>query len=237
MNINYRRRELNDSVIESDREVLKDNILRTIEAYKYFYLKDANSNPLDKESFKVMKAIERVLNYFGDHILYHDEKEKYKLIQDKDTVDKDIDNMKKLFSNCFSLKIDMPKIWLKKCMEFYLETDDNFNYIDEYNSFAKLILASGSLSLHKDEIEKLTGKKIQLVSDRPIDERVLYHETNYRRRRVIESDSLPLKKKSELLKSISHINDYQLMVNDALLDSEYYMVDDITKEKIIKYKL
>ncbi len=237
MDINYKRRELNESISDMRRDELKHIVLWTIEGYKYFYLKYIDSDKSDEYALKLANATGRVLNYLGEHMLFHDEKEKYKLIQNDETIDKDIDDMKELFNNCFSLKVDMPKVWYKKFMELYLDTDGNFDYTEEYNDFSKLILAAGSLSMHKDEIEKVTGKRINLIQDESEDEQKIIRDTNFRRRKIIECDSIPVDKKINLLRSISYLNDYQLMVNDELLDSEYYMADDFSNEKVKRPRL
>ena len=99
MNINYTEKELHENVNEKELNEFRDLLFWTIEGYKYFYLRNANSIQGDEEALDLANATARVLEYFFNEVLLPEERENFKLIQSTDTVDEDIKNIERLFNN------------------------------------------------------------------------------------------------------------------------------------------
>ena len=239
MNINYEREELCLPVSKDELTELKNRVIYLIEGYKYFYMKDANSMEGDPEARNISDACLRILKYFRKELLYKDEKRKFLPIICKETVNNDVQELKDLFSNCRALneRYLMPKALYRSLMQVFMDTEEDFSFGVEHNDFAKLVFAAGAVNMHKDEIEKVTGKPLNLTIDKKIDNVEIESEQLDRVIDVLNSKEISYEKKDKLIVSINFITDYLKMINDQAKDSEYYMVEDAEAKKLVKPRL
>ena len=206
---------------------LKSIIIWFIEGYKYYYLRDNE---------EIVRASSKIIEYLKDHLLFEDEKKKYKLLDNKETADSDTSRLKELFDGCDALNETniLPRLAYKEFKEIFLTTDEDFEYTDEYNDFTKLMLAAGALEFHKKKIEKITGKKITIIEDKPIDINQLEKDSLDLVLTILNNDKIGMALKSNYITSIDYINNYQLMMNDKIKSTEY---SDEIDAKELKYKL
>ena len=181
MNINYSEKELHENVNEKELNEFRDLLFWTIEGYKYFYLRNANSIQGDEEALDLANATARVLEYFSNEVLLPEERENFKLIQSTDTVDEDIKNIERLFMNSYRLisTNNLNKASMREYMKFYQATDEDFEYVDEYNSYSKIILAAGAVGMHKDEIVRLSERPLTVSRDYACNEEDIITEPHY----------------------------------------------------------
>ena len=223
----YSRKELKKIATDYELLDLKNLVIWSVEGYKYFYIKDNYED--------IIRASERVIEYCARNVLDDEEKKKFHLIQSRETINEDVENMKKLFNNCRSLneKECMPKILYDKIKEVFLKTDKDLEYVDEHNDFTKLLLLAGSIEMHKEIIEESLNRKIYIINDEPIDKDLYEKEVTDRIISVINNNKLTSSKKTDVITSIDYIRDYELMINDRLNMSNYYGVDDAFDNKIL----
>jgi hypothetical protein len=239
MNINYTEKELHENVNEKELNEFRDLLFWTIEGYKYFYLKNANSIQGDEEALDLANATARVLEYFSNEVLLPEERENFKLIQSTDTVDEDIKNIERLFMNSYRLSStnNLNKASMREYMKFYQATDEDFEYVDEYNSYSKIILAAGAVGMHKDEIVRLSERPLTVSRDYACNEEDIITDILDRKKAVLYAKDVSEREKRRLNKSLDYLCDYQIMINNEYLNQEYYFVDDFTQEKVYKPRI
>ena len=239
MNINYSEKELHENVNEKELNEFRDLLFWTIEGYKYFYLRNANSIQGDEEALDLANATARVLEYFSNEVLLPEERENFKLIQSTDTVDEDIKNIERLFMNSYRLRStnNLNKASMREYMKFYQATDEDFEYVDEYNSYSKIILAAGAVGMHKDEIVRLSERPLIVSRDYACNEEDIITDILDRKKAVLYAKDVSEKEKRRLNKSLDYLCDYQIMINNEYLNQEYYFVDDFTQEKVYKPRI
>lgn len=239
MNINYSEKELHENVNEKELNEFRDLLFWTIEGYKYFYLRNANSIQGDEEALDLANATARVLEYFSNEVLLPEERENFKLIQSTDTVDEDIKNIERLFMNSYRLRStnNLNKASMREYMKFYQATDEDFEYVDEYNSYSKIILAAGAVGMHKDEIVRLSERPLTVSRDYACNEEDIITDILDRKKAVLYAKDVSEKEKRRLNKSLDYLCDYQIMINNEYLNQEYYFVDDFTQEKVYKPRI
>lgn len=225
------KEELIKPVSEEELDGLKNVITWTIYGYKHFYFKE------DEESQKLCNATAKILSYFADHMLMKNERERFSLIQSLETADDDIKNMEYLFRRCESLndKDLVPKAVYDSIMQFYLATDEDLEYTEEYSRFAKTVLAAGAIEMSKDDIERITGK-IELDPSK-IDKEEIDKTKLDRVIAIMNDDKISYEKKDRALKSLDYIDDYLIMLKNDYNNSLYSMNDDIDNEPVIKNKI
>ena len=230
MNYDMKSRDLASPISRDSQDQLKDIILWTVEGYKYFYTHNME---------ELANATRRMLYFVSDNILYTDEKEKFIPIRDKETVDTDIDNMKELFNNCYSFTDDycIPVGVYKFLMCLYLDSDEHFNAIEEFNTFSKCILAAGAIQMHREDIERITGKDLLLITDTPMDEEDIYKYKYKAKMSVLGARGISMKEKRNINRSLDLITSYNLMINNDLINEEYYDVEEIAQQKEYKPRL
>ena len=230
MNYDMKSKDLTSPISRGSQDGLKDVILWTVEGYKYFYRNDME---------ELANATKRMLYFVSDNILYQDEKKKFIPVRGKDTLDTDIDNMKNLFNTCYSFTDDyyIPTGVYKFLMGLFLDTDVYLNSIEEFNTFAKVILAAGAIEMHKDEIERITGKDLLLITDTPMYEEEIYKYKYKTKMSILGARGISMKEKRNISRSLDLITSYNLMINDDLVNEEYYFVEDIVKQKDYKPRL
>ncbi len=238
MNINYKIREYKDPVDREDLDELKNILKWFIYGYKYFYLKYAETN--DEEAKNLAKSAERIISYFAEHMLSPWELEQFELIESKDTVNDDIIKLNRLFADTKKLSCTyspMTKEELKSYMQFFLESEDDFSYSEELSDYAKLMLAAGAVNQHGKTIENISGRKIDFITDTPIDPDEIDRDYHRRRYDIIYDVLIEDKRRPILQRSLKYITDYQYMVNNELMNSEYYCVDDYRGSRVLKARL